>query len=1160
MGETKKEWESEAICFGNCIAESGEMNRWRNEECSTPADTYIEWRFEYKCNQLKDGYNILTEWRARKRYYISVLQTIHMDYPHFSRHDDSHSVNILVAVEMLLGKERIDKLSAGDLWMLLECAYAHDLGMALTRDELEELWKTDEKFREYIESALATGKNHLSYNAANYYTQIDNLLRGKKREERLNEVVHLERMFPQDWPIEFSQSIGMLMTEYLRKKHAERIWSAWEKRDKISDPVIPKRLDRAVQIACELHGEDFSEIMKLLNYCCKGFGNERIHPRFAAAMLALGDMLDLDNNRFNPRAVERVGKMPYVSMLHQKKHEAITHLAIKTSGIEVEAVSKDIEVCKVLSGWFYWLEKGTKELICSWNEIAPAELRGCLLKPCKCVIYLESEDGKKRNLFTSKLEREFTVDKRKLIKLLSGDSIYENKIDFIREYLQNALDATKMQLWQDLKNGKYEYSQGINSKKTFGEMSPFDIDRDIYDQYKIQVWVKVDAKHQKVRLKFVDFGIGMEKECVDVLSKIGSGWRGRKKYSEDISKMPQWLRPTGGFGIGVQSAFMVTDRVVITTKDEASAEGRRLILTSPDTTASVSEAQSIPFHRGTMIEVELDIFYFYESQREYKGYAEDEEKQGMSRGFVRLGQEVTNVDFFEQKYVQQQIEDFLQRYIEVLIPNALFPIRIVRDVGALKHSQLVENQFWPCKCYWTQSVKDEFFSEELEWRGEQYLYIVYAFEGKMQVTIWNSTENICYYFLCYDAERKQEMRVCFKNVLVKEAVAPDYLQAGRCGVLIDIMGFHAEEVLKVHRDKLDEGFQKELTTHHFKNAYLLLFDIINKFISRFKDAEKLYSEDVAWVLFRLLYLNEDLRSEVLYLREPELPLSEGYSLSLQDTADLLAGVKDGQLSTDNLKRLTQMEFIRHMINFMASEDSSFLVCLGSTSEVKPEASISTSIWKQKVAKTEKSEEKETVKEGLTEELEHLRKTFVQYLECKERMILFEPYASILYRRFKEDQTVICEPYEFDGKSTIYVKFTKSVIKSEIESEADFLRKSYQEGRNKKRYSAKVDDNNSFVDLSVNALPFVSGESETQEKYIISPIGENVYQRISEKENIAGGKLDYNTFEQCIIEEDDFIALVKYVFFNRKELRLSIEDIRSGYLRYIRRIYTEVYLE
>lgn len=50
------------------------------------------------------------------------------------------------------------------------------------------------------------------------------------------------------------------------------------------------------------------------------------------------------------------------------------------------------------------------------------------------------------------------------------------------------------------------------------------------------------------------------------MAVIGTGWSGRKKYFEEIGRMPTWMQPTGSFGIGIQSGFMMTDKIRIVTR------------------------------------------------------------------------------------------------------------------------------------------------------------------------------------------------------------------------------------------------------------------------------------------------------------------------------------------------------------------------------------------------------------------------------------------------------------------------------------------------------------------------------------------------------------------------------------------------------------------
>ena len=45
------------------------------------------------------------------------------------------------------------------------------------------------------------------------------------------------------------------------------------------------------------------------------------------------------------------------------------------------------------------------------------------------------------------------MNKSRVIEIL-GDEIYEDKSSFVRELIQNAIDATRTQMVEDFKNGK----------------------------------------------------------------------------------------------------------------------------------------------------------------------------------------------------------------------------------------------------------------------------------------------------------------------------------------------------------------------------------------------------------------------------------------------------------------------------------------------------------------------------------------------------------------------------------------------------------------------------------------------------------------------------------------------------------------------------------
>ena len=630
MSEDERRWSK--CDDSNRMREFENMSAWRVEDCPAYADTYIEWCFEKRCKEYGNGVYILTEWRERKKQYISYLRASVFDFQHYSRHDDSHSISILEAIEMLLGKERVDKLSIGDLWLLLESAYSHDMGMNLRYEELVNLWKRSE-FREYIEAVIHDERP--GHDAVAFYKVVDNLLNSRVRFDNLEH--YLERHpevadqycnIDESWPVAMERGIQEIVSEFIRQEHAKRLQDSINKLDENSDPIVPIRLYKLMVRVCICHGGTYNDILKLPS-CEKGFGNSRIHPRFAAALLRMGDLLDMDNNRFNVRAIEHYGILPYMSSLHYKKHRDITHLAIRPDRIEAEAVCTEADVCVVINNWFSMLSEEIKNLICHWNEMAPDDIKGCLLTVNPFKIYYEKKGI--RCLFSTHPESDFQVDKGKMIELLMGANIYRSRIDFIREYLQNALDASKMRLWTDLKNKRLEYTGKIGDKEDPRELLPFDLGSDIYDRYAIEVHIQCNIETQMVELGIYDRGIGMEEECLDVISNIGGGWRKRKKYRKDLAEMPKWMRPTGGFGIGIQSAFMVTDKVEIITRGVHEAEGRKIVLSNPKSEGRIVQESFADVEVGTrvivkfplrcILNVQKELNQFPTGDQEYERYA-----------------------------------------------------------------------------------------------------------------------------------------------------------------------------------------------------------------------------------------------------------------------------------------------------------------------------------------------------------------------------------------------------------------------------------------------------------------------------------------------------------------------------------------------------------
>lgn len=175
------------------------------------------------------------------------------------------------------------------------------------------------------------------------------------------------------------------------------------------------------------------------------------------------------------------------------------------------------------------------------------------------------------------LTLQFTIDQKTAFELIEGSSIYGHKLIFIRELLQNAMDATKLQIWRDIKKGKYdnvtEFNCGnrILSKE---DLKFYDeIPREIIDLYPIGINIFLD-ENSTVEDEYIfiftieDCGCGITIDDLKRMGNVGESWLQDKELTSFIEDMPFFLQPTGNFGLGLHSVFMVTDDIDMETKSE----------------------------------------------------------------------------------------------------------------------------------------------------------------------------------------------------------------------------------------------------------------------------------------------------------------------------------------------------------------------------------------------------------------------------------------------------------------------------------------------------------------------------------------------------------------------------------------------------------------
>lgn len=700
----------------------------------------LETHLKLLCEENKEYINLYSSWSLNKTTYTNILSTIKINYPHYSLHDASHSESIITNIEMLLGEERIKKLSPTDTWLILNCAYLHDFGMALLHSNIEKEWESKE-FKQYLDNITNSSDKDLKL-AAKYIIEL---------KDNIN-----ENDFELSWPIKVRKYVTEIIASYFRGKHSSitrqylNKLEDW-KLDLTQNGLIHNRLIKLVGEISFLHSQSFEDVMKL-DYTSNGYNSDYIHPRFIAELIRLGDLLDLDNGRFSEYVEKVTGDMPNISKLHKEKHKSTSHVLITPYEIEVRADCRDYAVYRETRNWISWLQEEIKNITIRWTEIIPKNLDWYAPKLTKKELLIKGEPD-----VNNISDLRFEISQKKAFEIIEGSNVYENKLTFLREFIQNALDSSKIQMWKDLSDGLY--CAWIN--KPLSELTPFDIDAKIYENYKIKIIVNNTDKGY-VEVIIADRGTGISLESLKNMCNVGSSYEGRLESQLDIQKMPSWLKPTGGFGIGMQSGFLVVDNFKAYTKSVGmdTIEIKFEPATSNGYISVRNTNKSIK--RGTEMNIlvpeTLKLRYSFEG---------------------RVAEFLSNS--YDPLEDQSLISYCIIDYISSNLKSTLFPIEIIMDDKENKLKSLIEDK------------KTKFDQE-----NDKYLY--YIPEDLNSMTIWDKKDSVYMNISTntYDLIHSNS-DIYFKSCkLSKENV---YIKGG-LNIYIDIFGFDAKDTLKIDRSEL----------------------------------------------------------------------------------------------------------------------------------------------------------------------------------------------------------------------------------------------------------------------------------------------------------------------------------------------------------------------
>ncbi|MBP1629530.1 MAG: hypothetical protein H6Q15_423 [Bacteroidetes bacterium] len=723
--------------------------------------TYIENILQEKTKDTRANI-FYTQWQVAKEYVPQVLNTISHIFPHYSLHDSTHSDTIINNIVRIVGKDVIENFSAIDLWLLLSSAYYHDIGMAVFAKDFDKIFKGDD-FKDFL--------NDVQNDTRSTLHEYANLL-----------LIKDGKIYYKDCEFNSKSYEGsrFLIAEFIRRQHAER-----SKESIISDislklpgDSIPSRIINILSNICLSHGKSFEDVMKI-PFSETSIDFEDCHPRYIACLLRLGDLLDLDNNRFSEVILQTLSNIPLDSVLHDKKHRSIEHIRIDKQRIEIKATCEEYEEADITNRWFEFLDAEISNQMKKWNKIVPCVDYGFL--PTLGDLKVELKDY---DTIDGKLRPSFSIDPQKSIELLQGAGLYREPYQCIREILQNAVDATFLRIYLENKE----------------EISSYTRENFLKDCKKYPISVDIKKNEEKSKngisvwdITIIDQGIGMSKEDIHFLTTTGSSNKNTEKRKM-IENMPEWMKPSGTFGIGFQSVFLITDEVIIETKKINRENKIILDLYNPagiKNGAVLIKTVKNTFDKiGTTIKFEVvcddnklfdDFPYFnYYYYNEYN----------LKKNLISVKQ---NFDFIKQKTHNSEIIMVCDELEEF---DTACPIDLdlkYESIGKLNHKK-------------DSSFKYFCDKNNLEFNLE-----------------FNKTTGC-------DAH---ETKVFYRNQIVEDA----RIFTGFISIQVNILGGNAKEILTLNRNSLQNNYRNKLRKDLAKLVLFQLLDIYETLT----DKEKQYS-------------------------------------------------------------------------------------------------------------------------------------------------------------------------------------------------------------------------------------------------------------------------------------------------------------------------------
>jgi hypothetical protein len=468
--------------------------------------------YEKVTESAPSGFAFLAEFEKLVQWIVPQIGETRVLFPEFTPHDERLHVAILFAIaDKFFGPQVYRQLNASELFLLATALYTHDWGMAVGSAE-----------KDFLRKGAREGSD------LGLFTPLAD------ERDRLEAFVRREGLIigmGEEFPALTDQQLRLYVRETHARRSAARARRFFEHQSAVGE---------ALAHLCEGHWHDFGVLDDP-----KRFPREYEVAGMSANLLALTlqvrlmDLFHITDDR-TPWALWR-----FVSPKEQRakeawaKHRAVHGVSVSDfppgRAIRVQGTTEDEEVWSSLQDLRRYCDrqvKGTLEL--SARHISR-----------KYGLDFIKLDWSVTTGTLRPIDLRFEFDREAMFRILS-DEIYDGEpYVFLRELLQNAIDAIRT------RRGRYaDKIRNVprrQSEPSFDTTVYFDVTHDVSGN------IDVTCR---------DFGIGMDEHIIrNYFSTAGISYY----RSPEFERQHLGFEPVSRFGVGILSCFMVSEDLEVQT-------------------------------------------------------------------------------------------------------------------------------------------------------------------------------------------------------------------------------------------------------------------------------------------------------------------------------------------------------------------------------------------------------------------------------------------------------------------------------------------------------------------------------------------------------------------------------------------------------------------